>query len=151
MTRSVVAVFFESQAHAGRILHALPDNGELIDAALLLESEAGRLKLSVSDRPSGGVLEAIFPPSVLALRATGREADRARNHFIDEGFQQNLLKEIGENLPPGGAALVAVVDETWLTGLREKLESSVGFERYPIEAEAPEDEPVHNMLHQPRE
>jgi uncharacterized membrane protein len=139
MTSSVVAAFYESQAQARRVLRALhmPTREELLDAALITGDESGKLKIVDGERDTeAGVIEAIFPPSVLAVKAKGREADRAHQHFIRRGFQQNLLKEIGENLPPGGAALVTVIEERWLTGLREVMASPVGFERYPIEAEA---------------
>jgi uncharacterized membrane protein len=100
----------------------------------MVADESGRLQL-VSDDPETQVLRTIFPASVLAVRATGKQADRVGDHFLEKGFRQNLLKEIGENLPPGGAALVAVVHETWLIEFRRTLKSLVGFERYPIESE----------------
>jgi hypothetical protein len=134
MTNSVVAAYYESRAHARRTLQSLPVNGELVDAALMVGDEAGRLKL-LSDREDSA-LGTIFPASVLRLRATGREADKALDHFVDHGFHKNLLKEIGENLPPGGAALVTVIEERWLTHFRELVGAPLGFERYAMESEA---------------
>ncbi|HEX5911635.1 MAG TPA: hypothetical protein VFY54_00755, partial [Rubrobacter sp.] len=129
MTNSVVAAYYESPAQAQRTLQSLPVNGELVDAAVMVGDEAGRLKL-LSERVQDGALEEIFPGSVLNLKATGREADKAQDHFVDHGFHKNLLKEIGENLPPGGAALVTVIEERWLTGFREMVGAPLGFERY---------------------
>ena len=135
MTNSVVAAYYESQAHARRTLQSLPRNGELVDAALMVGDDAGRLKL-LSGGESEGALEVIFPASILRLRATGREADKALDHFVDQGFNKNLLKEIGENLPPGGAALVTLVEERWLTAFRELVGAPLGFERYAMESDA---------------
>lgn len=70
------------------------------------------------------------------MGAIGAAAGAALGHFTDQGFDNNLLKEIGENLPPGGSAVVAVVEETWVG----KLEAAVGgyadLSRYALNAEA---------------
>jgi hypothetical protein len=135
MTNSVVAAYYESPAQAQRTLQSLPVNGELVDAAVMVGDESGRLRL-LSERVENGALEEIFPASVLGLRATGREANKARDHFLYHGFPKNLLKEIGENMPPGGAALVTVIEERWLTHFRDLVEAPLGFERYAMESDA---------------
>jgi uncharacterized membrane protein len=87
---------------------------------------------------AGGILGAIFPPAILELGAVGAATDTAASHFSELGFTSNLLKEIGENLPPGGAAAVAVIEEKWLAELTETLANHSGFERFVTRGDAPD-------------
>lgn len=146
---SVVAAYYDDarKAHATlKTLERLRDRGaiEIVDAATMSRAEGSeRLqitetaelegsRLAATGAIAGGILGEIFPPSILALGAVGAAAGAAFAHFSDQGFDNNLLKEIGENLPPGGAALVAVVEENWLADLSETLSDYAALERFAM-------------------
>jgi uncharacterized membrane protein len=144
---SVVAVYYADPPRASEALEILQNLRtrravEILDAAVMSRDvRSNRLQISETREPrvrklaaaggdTGGVLGVIFPPSVLALGAVGAAAGAALAHFRDQGFDNNLLKEIGENLPPGGAAVVAVIEETWLADLPESLAGYTDLERF---------------------
>ena len=150
---SVYAAFYRTETEAGEMLAQLKQMDkdgtvDIIDAAVMVRAEDGR-KLKVNETAEltakkggvrgalvGGVLGIIFPPSILAMAAVGAAAGAAFGHFTDQGFDNNLLKEIGENLPPGGSCIVAVVEETWLGKLSTALEGYVDLARYSLDAES---------------
>ncbi len=150
---SVVAAFYRNETEAGEMLTQLKQMDkdgiiDIIDAAVMVKAEDGR-KLKVNETAEltakkggvrgalvGGVLGIIFPPSILAMAAVGAAAGAAIGHFTDQGFDNNLLKEIGENLPPGGSCIVAVIEETWLAKLSTALEGYVDLARYTLDAES---------------
>ena len=120
---SVVAAFYRNETEAGEMLTQLKQMDkegiiDIIDAAVMVKAEDGR-KLKVNETAeftakkggirgalAGGVLAIIFPPSILAMAAVGAAAGAAFGHFTDQGFDNNVLKEIGENLPPGGSCII---------------------------------------------
>ena len=150
---SVLAAFYRNETEAGEALAQLKQMDkdgtvDIIDAAVMVKAEDGR-KLKVNETAEltakkggvrgalvGGVLGIIFPPSILAMAAVGAAAGAAIGHFTDQGFDNNLLKEIGENLPPGGSCIVAVVEETWLAKLSTALEGYVDLARYTLDADS---------------
>ena len=146
---SIVAAYYDDprEAHDSlKVLKRLRDRGaiEIADAAIMSQpkgskclqiaetAELGGRTAAAAGAVAGGILGAIFPPSILALGAVGAAAGVALAHFTDQGFDNNLLKEIGENLPPGGAALVAVVEEKWLAELSNTLSDYAAFERFAM-------------------
>lgn len=146
---SVVAYFYESDKSAFQALLALQrierERGlktvGIVDAAVMSRAdERRRLKIdrTIEFREAvEGQLGVIFPPTILARRAVGRDALAVSDHFAGLGFSVNLLKEIGENLPPGGAALVVVIEESWLDELRKVVGAYADVERYTLAPEAP--------------
>ncbi len=150
---SVYAAFYQTETKAGEVLAQLKQldkdgTVDIIDAAVVVKAEDGR-KLKINETAEltakkggvrgalvGGVLGIIFPPSILAMAAVGAAAGAAFGHFTDQGFDNNLIKEIGENLPPGGSCIVAVVEETLLAKLSTALEGYVDLARYSLDAEA---------------
>ncbi|MCI0814794.1 MAG: DUF1269 domain-containing protein [Chloroflexi bacterium] len=150
---SVFAAFYNNEEQAGKLLtrlKTLDKDGaiNIIDAAVMVKADDGR-KVKVIETAEftpkkgagrgavlGGVLGIIFPPSILVMGAVGAAAGAALGHFTDQGFNNNLLKEIGENLPPGGSCIVAVVEEKWVTQLTTALEGYADLARYALDAEA---------------
>ena len=150
---SVFAAFYTNETEAAEVLARLKQMDkdgaiDIIDAAVMVRSEDGR-KVNVKETAEftekkggvrgaivGGLLGIIFPPSILAMGAVGAAAGAALGHFTDQGFDNNLLKEIGENLPPGGSCVVAVVEETWVTQLSTALAGYSDLARYGMDAEA---------------
>jgi uncharacterized membrane protein len=149
---SVFAAFYKNESEAGEVLKQLQKMDkdgaiDIIDAAVMVKAEDGR-KVKIAETAEftakkggvrgaivGGVLGIIFPPSILAMGAIGAAAGAALGHFTDQGFDNNLLKEVGENLPPGGSCLVAVVEETWIKQLSTALEGYFDLARYSMDAE----------------
>jgi uncharacterized membrane protein len=150
---SVMAAFYSSEHDAHLMLKSLEQMQRdgavnLLDAAVMVrEGESGKLKIKetaeVTARKGaaagavvGGIIGIIFPPSILATAAIGAAAGAALGHFTDQGFKNNLLKEIGENLPPGGSAIVAVVEETWFERASAALRGYARIARYAADADA---------------
>lgn len=152
-TISVVAAFYADEHKARKMLSALEkmegDGAiQLLDAAVMSKAEDSD-KLIIDERAeltkkkgavrgavAGGLLALIFPPSILALGAVGAATGAAVGHFTDQGFDNNLLREIGENLPADGSALVAVIEETWLEHLGTAIEGYADLSRFTLDAEA---------------
>jgi len=150
---SVFAAFYTNETQAAEVLTRLKKMDEdgtinIIDAAVMVKAEDGR-KVKIKETAEltarkggargalvGGLVGVIFPPSILAMGAVGAAAGAALGHFTDKGFNNNLLKEIGENLPPGGSCIVAAVEETWVTQLSTALEGYFDLARYALDAEA---------------
>ena len=138
---SLIAAFYRNETEAGEMLAQLKTMDkdgtvDIIDAAVMVKAEDGR-KLKITETAEltakkGGVLGIIFPPSILATAAVGA----ALGHFTDQGFNNNLLKEIGEGIPPGGSCIIAVVDKTWLRKLLTVLEGYFDLAGYGLDAEA---------------
>jgi uncharacterized membrane protein len=85
---------------------------------------------------AGGLLAIIFPPSILAMGAIGAAAGAALGHFTDQGFKNNLLREIGEGIPRGGSAIVAVIEERWAEKFTQVVKGYGKVTSYSLDAEA---------------
>ena len=150
---SLVAAFYSDEKTAVEMLAALEQmekDGtiQLLDAAVMSKrDDSGKLTIheraeltkkkgAIGGAVAGGLLAVIFPPSILALGAVGAATGAAIGHFTDQGFDNNLLQEIGENLPAGGSALVAVIEETWLEHLSKTIEGYANLSRFTLDAEA---------------
>ena len=150
---SLIAAFYADAAKAKEkltVLQKMEKDGaiELLDAAVMTKNaDSGKLTITeqaeltskkgaIGGALAGGLLAIIFPPSILALGAVGAAAGAAIGHFTDQGFDNNLLREIGENLPAGGSALVAVIEETWLERLSTAMEGYADLSRFTLDAEA---------------
>ena len=150
---SFVAAFYADEEKAREMLTALEKlekDGtiQLLDAAVMSRTgDSGKLTIhergeltkkkgALRGAVAGGLLAIIFPPSILALGAVGAATGAAIGHFTDQGFDNNLLQEIGENLPAGGSALVAVIEETWLERLSAAIAGYADLTRFTLDAEA---------------
>lgn len=121
---------------------------ELQDAAVLVkEGSSEKLKIketaeitpkkaALKGAAAGGIIGIIFPPAVLAMGALGAAAGAALGHFTDQGFKNNLLKEMGEEVPSGGSAFVVVVAERWVKDLTKYVARSGTIRTYPLDDEA---------------
>jgi hypothetical protein len=52
------------------------------------------------------------------------------------GTDRQSFKEIGENLEPGGAALVAMIEEKWLADLSDTLADYSSLDRFAMKPKA---------------
>lgn len=151
---SVITAYYNEPRkahHTLEVLKHLHDQGtfEVVDAAVMCRPrgsdalriceswEAEEHDCSGELTAAGGILGAIFPPAILELGAVGAATHTAASHFSELGFNTNLLKEIGENMPPGGAAAVAVIEEKWLAELTVALANDSGFDRFVMRGDAP--------------
>ena len=149
---SLVAAFYADDKKAQEMLQALEKMEKdgsirLLDAAVMRRTDSGKLTVheraeiskkrgAIRGAVAGGLLAIIFPPSILALGAVGAATGAAFGHFTDQGFDNNLLQEIGENLPAGGSALIAVIEETWLERLSKAIAGYEDLSRFTLDAEA---------------
>jgi hypothetical protein len=143
---SVVAWFCESQKSAFKALLSLQDmertcglqTTEIVDAAVMRESD-GKVCIdrTIEFREHEGRLGVIFPASVLEHCAVAPDVHEVAEHFSTLGLRVNLLREIGENLPESGSALVMLLEEGWLGELRDVIGDGVDVERWGIEVDPP--------------
>jgi uncharacterized membrane protein len=149
---SLLVAYYDEEDAARSTLAALrivekPGAIRIVESALIRVDEEGKLIFTqAADRRGirritrgavvGGLFGVIFPPSILAMTAVGSVAAAAWNHFRDQGFEKNLLKEIGENVSPGGAAVAAVVEDQWLAQAQSALEGYALLQRYIVDVES---------------
>jgi uncharacterized membrane protein len=136
---SVVIAYYRDVQRCATALHSLEmvsGTARAIDAAVLSRGgPTGHLRISeradfhgASD--SARSIGSVFPPHILELPPVGQTSRKASGFFEDQGLDVNLLKEVGENLPPNGAALVIMVEESWLNDLTGILSGYADLERY---------------------
>ena len=127
---------------------AVRRGGEALDAAILRSKDSGiGLKVTEVAQFRRGELgnqsvTEVLPRHILAHGAVGESASDATAHFQDHGLDVNLLKEVGENLPPDGAALVIMIEESWLKDLTGMLSGYSDFERFVMRPEPTIDQAV---------
>jgi uncharacterized membrane protein len=146
---SLVAWFYDSPKDAFQSLLALEDVERrrglrslgVSDAAVMSEvATSGRIQVDRTvefheDGPTGA-LNDIFPESILSKQAIGGDAPGVAEHFSQLGFHANVLREIGENLPAEGAALVILLKEEWFEELNDVLTRELYLERWALDTEA---------------
>ena len=138
----LIAAVYPNTAEAQATLNDLvrmhdADALELIDAAVMIRDTSGTL--SITERAEltprkgakrgaliGAALGVIFPPSLLASAAIGAAAGAVTGKVTDQGFENALLEEIGEDLEPGKSAILALVEHTWYTRMMEAVD---GYDR----------------------
>jgi uncharacterized membrane protein len=148
---TVLTAFYPTHAMAVRVLDSLRRFDEigdiqLLDAATVTKDEASsRLAIcddidtAASRAPAtspGGLISSILPEGVLSLGAVGAAASAADEHFAEQGFHANLLRELGENMPPGGAALIAVIEEKWVERFGDLIAGYADMDRFTLDAKA---------------
>ena len=113
----------------------------MIDAAVVVHTAEGKVTIDETADPSGkkwakrgaiagGVVGLIFPPSIILSAAVGGGAGGVWGKIRDKGFKDDDLKAIGNSMPPGTSAIIAVAEdrmveqmERSLAGLREDREA----------------------------
>ncbi len=129
---------YAAQATLGDLVH-LHNEGtiQLVDAAVMVREHSGNL--SITERAEltpgkgarrgaliGAALGVIFPPSLLASAAIGAAAGAITGKVTDQGFENEMLQELGEELDPGKSAILAVVEHTWYGKM---LDAITGYDR----------------------
>src|SRR6516165_12390302 len=155
MATSTLEVFvaaFGSEDEAGAALKdfkAADREGaiDLIDAAVIVHRADGKVHIEETADPSGkkwakrgaiagGLVGLIFPPSIVVGAAVGGGAGGIWGKVRDKGFKDEDLKEIGESLPEGSSAIIAIAEDHVL----DRLEKGIaGYERIARHAVSAED------------
>jgi uncharacterized membrane protein len=101
----------------------LEDQGtlDIIDAATIERDSEGKVKVhhresttkkgAARGAVAGAVLGVIFPPSILASAIGVGALGAVIGHFRDKPFDNRDLKELGDEIRPGQAAVIAVVQD----------------------------------------
>src|SRR4051795_13570885 len=110
---------------------------ELIDAAVAVHTADDKVKIEETADPSGktwgkrgaiagGLAGLIFPPSIIAGALVGGAGGGIWGKVRDKGFKDEDLKAIGESLPPGSSAIIAIAEDRVVEQLQRGLD---GYER----------------------
>lgn len=148
---TLLVAYYDECSEAQKTLNALravdrPGGIRVVESALLT-LDNGKLQIAQASARrgrrriaggaiAGGILGAIFPPSILAMTAIGSVAAAAWNHFRDQGFEKNLLREIGENIAPGGGAVVTIVEDEWMGHLESALTGYALLQRFIFDCDS---------------
>lgn len=119
---------------------------DLVDAAVMVHTAEGKVKIEETIDPSGkkwakrgaiagGIVGLIFPPSIIVSAAVGGGAGGLWGKLRDKGFQDEDLKAIGESLPPGSSAIIAVAEDRMLAQLESALSGYERIAKHAVSAE----------------
>src|SRR5215471_16008363 len=120
---------------------------DLIDAAVIVHTAEGKVKFEETADPSGkkwakrgaiagGVVGLIFPPSIIVSAAVGGGAGGVWGKIRDKGFKDEDLKEIGNSLPPGSSAIIAVAEDRMVEQLERSLAGYQRIAKHAVSADA---------------
>lgn len=155
MTDAPVEVFvaaFEDEHKAGEALkdfRAMDREGsiDLIDAVVVVRDAEGKVTFEETADPSGkkwakrgaiagGLVGLIFPPSIVAGAVVGGAGGGIWGKIRDKGFKDEDLKAIGESLPPGTSAIIAIAEDRVVQRLESGLEGYRKISRHVLSADA---------------
>ncbi len=130
---------FQSAERSGAI--------DLIDAAVIVHTLDDKVKFDETADPSGkkwakrgaiagGIVGLIFPPSIIASAAVGGGAGGLWGKIRDKGFKDEDLREVGESLPPGSSAIIAVAQDRMIEQLQNGLAGYQKIARHVVSADA---------------
>jgi uncharacterized membrane protein len=120
---------------------------DLLDAAVIVHTADGKVKIDESADPSGkkwakrgaiagGVVGLIFPPTIIVSAAVGGGVGGLWGKIRDKGFKDDDLKEIGNSLPPGSSAIIAVAEDRMVAQLESSLAGYEKISKHAVSAEA---------------
>ena len=123
---NLVAVAYPDEATAGEVAQTLMElqkehSIELDDLAIVIRREDGKIKLRQSFKPAasgaaggalwGGLIGLIFFMPLLGA-AIGGATGAATGALTDVGVDDAFMKDLGEKLQPGGAAVFVLVRQS---------------------------------------
>ena len=129
---------FQAAQRAGAI--------DLIDAAVVVHTAEGKVKFEETADPSGkkwakrgaiagGVVGLIFPPSIIASAVVAGGAGGIWGKIRDKGFKDEDLRAIGDSLPPGSSAIIAIAEDRMVEQLERGLAGYERIARHAVSAE----------------
>ena len=78
----------------------------------------------------------IFPPSIIVSAAVGGGAGGLWGKIRDKGFKDADLKAIGESLPPGSSAIIAIAQDRMVEQLERGLSGYQKIAKHAVSADA---------------
>ncbi|HZQ10797.1 MAG TPA: DUF1269 domain-containing protein [Anaerolineae bacterium] len=157
--RILIAIYPNSQAAEDglkKVETAKQDQGvDIIDAAVVRRDENNQLHIHETEDVTGrrgatvgGILGGVLgimagPGGILAGVAVGAVVGAAAASAIDTGIPHKRLTEIGNQLKPGGAALVILTE----AGFSSFIESALGDEGVNLHAEMMDAEAARRLGH----
>ena len=136
-------------ADAAKAFKAAQRDGaiDLIDAAVVVHTAEDKVTIDETADPSGkkwakrgaiagGVVGLIFPPTIILSAAAGAGAGGVWGKIRDKGFKDDDLKEIGNSLPPGTSAIIAVAEDRMVEQLERSLAGYEKIAKHVVSAEA---------------
>src|SRR3954454_19614549 len=155
MTTSTVEVFVatydteDGAAAASKGFQSAQRDGaiDLIDAAVIVHTADGKVKIEETADPSGkkwakrgaiagGVVGLIFPPSLIVSAAVGGGAGGIWGKIRDKGFKDEDLKAAGEEMEPGTSAIIAIAEDRMIERLEKGIEGYDRIAKHAVSAEA---------------
>jgi len=85
---------------------------------------------------AGGVVGLIFPPSIIGSAIVGGAAGGIWGKVRDKGFKDDDLKSIGESLPPGSSAIIAVAQDRVIAQLERGIDGYQRIAKHMVSADA---------------
>jgi uncharacterized membrane protein len=130
---------FQSAERAGSI--------DLIDGAVVVHEQGGKVEFEETADPSGkkwakrgaiagGVVGLIFPPSIIGTAIVGAAGGGVWGKVRDKGFKDEDLRAIGDSMPPGTSAIIAVAEDRMIQRLADGLEGYEKISRHMVDADA---------------
>jgi uncharacterized membrane protein len=143
---------FGDEVQAGQVLkdfQAMDREGsiELIDAAVIVHTQAGKVKFEETADPgakrwgkrganAGGVVGLLFPPAIIATAAVGGGAGALWGRLRDKGFKDEDLREVGQSMEPGTSAIIALAEDHVVERLERGIAGYERIARHTVSAEA---------------
>jgi uncharacterized membrane protein len=120
---------------------------DLIDAAVIVHDAKGKVHLEETADPSGkklakrgavvgGLIGLIFPPSIIASAAVVGAGGGVWGKIRDKGFKDEDLKAVGDSLPAGSSAIIAIAEDRVLEQLENGINGYEKIARHALSAEA---------------
>ena len=106
---------------------------ELIDAAVAVHTADGKVKIEETADPSG---KTWGNAGAIAGGVVGGAGGGIWGKIRDKGFKDEDLKAVGESLPPGSSAIVAIAEDRVVEQLERGLEGYERIARHAVSADA---------------
>jgi uncharacterized membrane protein len=120
---------------------------DLIDAAVIVHGADDKVHFKETADPSGktwakrgaiagGLVALIFPPSIIGAAAVGAAGGGVWGKVRDKGIPDDELRRIGEGIPAGSSAIIAVAEDRVVENLQHAIEGYEKIERHALSADA---------------
>ena len=117
------------------------------DAAIIEKSADGKVHVHKREKPTqhgawtgagvGALVGAIFPPAIIGSAVVGAAAGGTIGHFR-KGMSRSELKELGDLLDSGEAALIVIGESKVREELEKELKRAESISEREVDAEADE-------------
>jgi len=137
----LIVAAFDDEDKANQILKHLQNLQkdkviDIINAAVMVKTGAGRTIIKETQDVNssqgaifgaivGGVIGLIGGPAgVIAGAAAGAAAGGVTAHQVDMGFDDDMLAELKDGLPPGSSAIITMVEYQWVESTIRELDQA---------------------------